>query len=83
MVDLENLLMETALKPVQYEVSLEKKNLTGGGKQSVWFLPLSLLETRDRGMLGRNRKCTRKWMLLLDGGARGYCTNALVLLICE
>ena len=50
MVDLGNLPMETALKPVRYEVFLEKKNSKGGGKQLVWFLPLSPQGTRDRGM---------------------------------
>jgi hypothetical protein len=68
-------------------VSLEKKNSKGGGKQSVWSLPprliILLLGKLDRGMRGRNLKCTRKWMLLLDGEGRGYCTSALVLLICE
>jgi hypothetical protein len=83
MVDLGNHLMEIAPNRALYEVRLDKKSLKGGGKQLVWSLPLSPLETRDRDMQGRNRICIRKWMLLLDGGGRGCCISALVLLICE
>ena len=50
MDDLGNLLMATVPKPVRYEVSLEKRNLIGGGKLLVWSLPLNLVGKRDRGM---------------------------------
>ena len=45
-----NHLMEIAPKPVLYEVSLEKRNLKGGGRLSVWFLPLNLVGKKDRDM---------------------------------
>jgi len=50
MGDLGNHLMEIAPKRARYEVSLEKKSWIGGGKLLVWYLPLNLVEMRDRGM---------------------------------
>jgi len=50
MDDLGNHLMEIAPKPALYEVSLEKRNLKGGGKLLVWYPPLSLVGKKDRDM---------------------------------